>query len=485
MSRPFDEARYRGLLEGLEVSEVSRLKVSTGAETSRFDPEYFQKQHLADERLVIEYASRFSNFTDLGLRVDASAFYPSIEGYYDQGILPFLRVADVDSMIDFQACTRIPAELCSWFPTLSRVHPGDIVLTKGGSVARIGLVTEEAAVSRDLIFLNSSQLPEADRVLLYLYFQSGFFNRALIRSSSQTAQPHLTITLVRQLPIFIAGNELKQACLRLVQMSFHARSESLRLAGEAEQTLLRALGLENWQPPEPLTYTRSSQDAFTAGRLDSEHFKPKYEGLETHIRATGSFTKLEALLTINERGTQPDYAESGLAVVNSKHVANGEVRLNEDNRVAITGGNALKIKLGDVLMNGTGVGTIGRAAPFLHDAEALPDNHVTVLRPKAGYIDPVYLSVYLNSLAGQYQVNKWLRGSSGQIELYPNDIAQFLVWIAPAEVQQAIRKAIDDAFAAKRNATRLLDAAKCAVEIAIESGEANALGFLNREITSQ
>lgn len=161
------------------------------------------------------------------------------------------------------------------------------------------------------------------------------------------------------------------------------------------------------------------------------------------------------------------------------------MRLNDGNRVAMAGSNAMKIKQGDVLMNGTGVGTIGRAAPFLHDAEALPDNHVTILRPQAGAIDPVYLSVYLNSLAGQYQVSKWLRGSSGQIELYPNDIAQFLVWIAPTEVQQAIRKAIDDAFAAKRKATRLLDAAKYAVEIAIESGEVSALEFLNREITPQ
>ena len=257
------------------------------------------------------------------------------------------------------------------------------------------------------------------------------------------------------------------------------RAESAKqLQHGAEQTLLRALGLENWQPPEPLTYTRPSRDAFAAGRLDAEHFKPKYAGLETHIRATGSFTKLEDLLAINERGTQPDYDESGLAVVNSRHVANGEVRLNDDNRVAVAGSNALKIKHGDVLMNGTGVGTIGRAAPFLHYAEALPDNHVTVLRPKAGRIDPVYLSVYLNSLAGQYQVNKWLRGSSGQIELYPNDIAQFLVWIAPTEVQQSIRKAIDDAFAAKRNATQLLDAARRAMEIAIEQSEAAALAWL-------
>ena len=63
-------------------------------------------------------------------------------------------------------------------------------------------------------------------------------------------------------------------------------------------------------------------------------------------------------------------------------------------------------------------------------------------------------------------------------ELYPNDFAQFVDWIAPVDVQQSIRKAVDDAFTAKGNATRLLDAAKRAVEIAIEESEAAALAYL-------
>ncbi len=224
---------------------------------------------------VVEKASVFCKFRQLCVSVDASAFYPSIEAYYDQGDLPFLRVADVDSVIDFETCTRIPASLCDQFPTLSKVAPGDIVFTKGGSVARVGLVTAEAAVSRDLIFLNSSKLQEVDRVFLYLYFQTGFFNRALIRSSSQTAQPHLTITLVRELPIFRANKELKEHCLRLVQASYKARAAAIAAQHEAEHGLLSALGLENWQPPEPLSYARSSRDAFAAGRLDAEYFAPR------------------------------------------------------------------------------------------------------------------------------------------------------------------------------------------------------------------
>ncbi|MDD5123256.1 hypothetical protein [Methylovulum sp.] len=83
----------------------------------------------------------------------------------------------------------------------------------------------------------------------------------------------------------------------------------------------------------------------------------------------------------------------------------------------------LVIQKGDVLINGTGVGTIGRSACYLHEQNALPDNHVTILRTDK--INPIFLSVYLNSIAGKYQVDKYFKGSSGQIEIYPKDIENF------------------------------------------------------------
>lgn len=453
------------------------------AETIRFDPEYFQKTHLRDEAVVEARSSEFGLFKDLKLTVDASAFYPSIESHYDTGTLPFLRVADVDSVIDLNQCTTVPESICRDFPTLKKVVPGDIVLTKGGSVARIGLVTQNAAVSRDLIFINSSKLPEEEQTFLYLYFQTDFCNRWLIRSSSQTAQPHLTITLVRNLPILKASLAFKIKCVQLVRESYKKRQEYLSDYQKAEQTLIHTIGLEDWQPPKPLTYELKARDVFTTGRLDAEHFKPQYARLEAHIRATESFAFLQSLLIVNERGAQPDYADSGFPVVNSKHVAIGDVKLDDDNRHAIGKPNSTMIKYGDVLMNGTGMGTIGRAAPYLHHYEALPDNHVTILRPQEGIIDPIYLAVFLNSLAGQYQVKKWFRGSSGQIELYPDDISRFIVWIAPDDIQQSIRKAVENAFAAQRQARNLLDLAKRAVEIAIEENETTAMEFLKQSQT--
>jgi type I restriction enzyme M protein len=479
--------RYERLLERLEISIVSLSKVWESAATRRIDPEYFQKQYLADQALVEERPTDFQSFADVGLTVDASAFYPAIEEFYGTGNLPFLRVADVDSVIDFENCTRIPSELCDRFPTLTRVHNGDIVLTKGGSVARVGLVTEEAAASRDLIILNSSKLSAPERTFLYLYAQTAFFKRVLLRSSSQTAQPHLTITLVRNLPTLRADKELKDRCLQLVEQAYATRAEAIYEASQAEGIVSEALGLAGWNPPDPLAYTRRASEAFTAGRIDAEHFRPKFAALVEKMKLHGKVVRLGDYLDFCERGRQPNYADDGLPVVNSRHVRGGVVELNSQNRFANEDPAQLKlneekrttIKQGDVLMNGTGVGTLGRCAVYLYENKALPDNHITILRPMMDAdLDPVFLGAQLNSVVGQMQVEQYFKGSSGQIELYPTDIKQFRIWLAPQEIQLRIRDHIEAGHRASEQAQAMLDWAKRAVEIAIEDSEAAALQHL-------
>lgn len=230
--------------------------------------------------------------------------------------------------------------------------------------------------------------------------------------------------------------------------------------------------------PEPLSYICSSSEVFNATRLDAEHFQPRFQSLVELIDETGAGDKLGKHLLNNKRGKQPTYIDEGLPVVNSKHVLRNDVRLDADNRMAISEDGDLLIHPGDVLFNGTGVGTIGRSAAYLHETLAIPDNHVTILRPDAK-LDPVYLALFLNSKAGQFQVEQRLRGSSGQIELYPNDIAEFSIWLAPTTLQQSVRQQVEQSFAQKQNAARLLDAAKRAVEIAIEESEAAAVAYLD------
>ena len=161
------------LLEGLEISEVLQSDLLS-VETFRCDAEYFSKLFIRDKKALNTNAKNFTTLKNFGVEVDASAFYPSIEPAYGQGYLPFLRVADVNKTIDYESATTIPVELLSIHKTIKSVQPNDIVLTKGGTIARVGYVNKHAAVSRDLIFINSSKLKVEDANFLYLYFLSFF-----------------------------------------------------------------------------------------------------------------------------------------------------------------------------------------------------------------------------------------------------------------------------------------------------------------------
>ena len=163
---------------------------------------------------------------------------------------------------------------------------------------------------------------------------------------------------------------------------------------------------------------------------------------------------------------EPVYANEGLPVINSKHVQNNKIKF-EDNRTATPSADTeLQIRYGDLLMNGTGRGTLGRTAPYFNENYAIPDNHVTILRSST--LDPAYLSFYLNSRPGQLQVEMHQRGTSGQLELYPFDIRKFLVWVAPESFQKEIRNLYDKAAESEQRSRALLDQAKTRVEQLIE-----------------
>src|SRR5262249_14406064 len=148
----------------------------------------------------------------------------------------------------------------------------------------------------------------------------------------------------------------------------------------------------------------------------------------------GEFRLGDQLIEPIRRGISPEYVEDGgeIIVINSKHVGKVQVEV-ENNRYTTrkllanqTEGRG-EVQVGDVLLNSTGHITIGRCQCLLEDVEAIVDNHVAIIRPKVG-LDPVYLACFLNALPGQMQSERGWTGSSGQIELRPDVIADYRIW---------------------------------------------------------
>lgn len=463
------------MLKGLEVSEV-RLSILENEMT--IGSEYYGPTYLIPVNRL--HKSKYSiKPLSLICKLITDGDHGSAD-YAASGVRFVLSEAVTEGWVASSKCRFITSQHANTLKR-SELKFGDVLVTKTGVYFGRSAVVEPWLEGANTIAHVGILRLSAD-VDLNPYFLSTFLNSKygyaqLRRRGIKATRPEIKLLEFENISVPVMSQNLQLGIRNVMRQAFEARDSSDTLMQRAEVMLLSTLGLKNWRAPEPLSYVRSSNDVFAAGRLDAQHFQPRFAALADFMVCTGESANLRDWVNVNQRGTQPQYVDDGLPVVNSKHVLRGEVQLDSDNRSAKYGVDDLLIQTGDVLLNGTGVGTIGRAAPYLHASAAIPDNHVTILRPKDG-LDAVFLSVFLNSIAGQWQVEQRLRGSSGQIELYPSDIAEFSVWIAPPKVQSDIRKAVQKSYQQKQLAAQLLDAAKRAVEIAIEDSEAAAMNCL-------
>ena len=109
-------------------------------------------------------------------------------------------------------------------------------------------------------------------------------------------------------------------------------------------------------------------------------------------------------------------------------------------------GDDYKLKSGDVLVNSTGTGTVGRTRlfdecclgeyPFV-----VPDSHVSVVRT-ATEIDSFYIWAILSSNWGQQYLEDNLAGSTNQKELYIGVLEDMFIPLPPKNEQKKIAKEI-------------------------------------------
>ncbi|MEZ5584283.1 MAG: hypothetical protein R3F37_17405 [Candidatus Competibacteraceae bacterium] len=342
----------------------------------------------------------------------------------------------------------------------------DVLVTTAGTIGQIGLVTKDippANIDQDIGKIAIHD-PRISPLFLWAFLQSKFGKFQIDRFTTGQVQTHLSLRKMKKLRIPLLSDH--QEVVDLVFAYVRLKEESGAFYQRAQQLLESELGLDKLTFQKPVGYTAQFSELETSRRFDPEHYYPAFRAFRSSLPAGVTLSRLSDHLTFCQRGKQPVYSNAGFRVINSKHVQPNRTVI-ENNRLAIVGPDAaLHIRYGDTLLNGTGRGTLGRAAPYLIDEPAIPDNHVTILRSTD--LDPVYLSLYLNSAAGQMQVEMHQRGTSGQLELYPFDIRRFLIWPAPEALQQEIRTIYERATAADYESRQLLEQAKTRVEQLIE-----------------
>jgi type I restriction enzyme S subunit len=206
-----------------------------------------------------------------------------------------------------------------------------------------------------------------------------------------------------------------------IQDRLHARATGTTVHGIRQSELVRVTVpvpslAQQRGIAEVLGALDAKIDANTATRRVSRHL-----GLalfDQALERAGRNVTVGDLAKSLTRGVAPKYTDPGLGVpvLNQKCIRDGwasveAARWMQDVPVS----DAKKAQRHDVVVNSTGVGTLGRVARWLGRESIAVDGHVTVVRPDAERYSPVVFGYAM--LATQLNIEALGEGSTGQTEL--------------------------------------------------------------------
>lgn len=170
------------------------------------------------------------------------------------------------------------------------------------------------------------------------------------------------------------------------------------------------------------------------------------------MKAGWETEKLGEVCSFLNRGISPKYLDQdGICVLNQKCVRDHRVSYEQSRRhdSEVKSVKAERfIQLGDVLVNSTGTGTLGRVAQIRDTPpeSTTVDSHVTIVRPKPGKFFPDFFGYML--IVIEEAIQEAGEGCGGQTELARSVLAEKFSVSYPTSVeeQQRIVTILDQAF---------------------------------------
>lgn len=471
---------------GLNAAILPLSSVKDDSEKIRIDSGYFDKNALHAIGLlggkVTEKLGAVSSTMRKGIfDIKADTYAEEGEG------VPFVRIGDMKGGLIETASTAWITNEAHTKEAKTRLNFGDIALSKTAYPAASFINLKECNVSQDVVAVKLSK-DGAKRFrsgFVTSYLNSNIGLPILRRLFQGNVQQHLSLEDAKKIELPCLAEGLQKRIHRCVVNANDQREVALSKVGSAETALLKALGLANWAPPQPLAYTASSADAFASGRLDAQYFMPAKSQVQEALCKLPGKRLGERFASIREM-MDPKHDNAPL-VVRNYDVTDALQPILDDEKdpVAIeeVGSTKKVLKNGDV--------AISRLRAYLREIAvvrteglipAVGSSEFIVLRPKTKAdmaIAPETLLTFLRSAPVQ-TILKWCQDGSQHPRFSESDLLDIQLPDAVETASAEIAAVVQEGFEARRKARALLDAAKRAVEIAIADSEASALAYLDK-----
>ncbi len=455
-------------MEGLEVSIVPSRLLN---DEFRFEAQFFRKRFLHDDdalaRNELVELGTFANVTD------------GPHGYHEVDEDSPIAMLTARSASDWFADRSAADTIAEWVDKANRrssLESGDLILASRGTVGNCALVIPEclpANIDQDVGRISFKEGPPVNPEYLNAYLNCTFGQDHIHRQASGMVQQGISLAKIRAIPVPIFSARFQDSIRDCALEALAQRRQSAASTEEAEATLLAALGLAGWSPPEPLSYTARAADALTAARLDAQFYAPRIRALLDVLgrdsRSVSDIARPRRDRFSAKKCDTFHYIEIGDVE------GGGGVSANLLDSADAPSRATWHVRTGDVLTST--VRPIRRLSAIVAPDQDryVASSGFAVLQPTA--VSPEVLMTFL-----RLPVICELMDLFASASMYPAiseaDILGLPVPMIPTDVGDAVTAAVQSAFTARARSRALLSSAKRAVEIAIEDSEEVALAYL-------
>ncbi len=480
LGSPFNEARYKALLEGLEAVELSSKDFNLDNFDFRLDAEYFLKSNLLFLKQLDN--TGYKKIEDFCYVTDG--IHTSIDYSETSNIKLISATSPRENYFDVSRNAFI-SEIAHLNNPRTALKENDIIISTVGTIGNCAVATKDilpANSDRHVGIIRCHRDFLASYISTFLLSKYGRFQTW--RESTGNVQLNLFIYKIKTLKIAILSVNFQHEILNLVKSANFKRELSRQTYIDAETLLLQTIGLSNFKPANEPVNIKNFKDSFLAtGRLDAEYYQKKYEEVIRHIKAQ-KHERLADLVKI-KKSIEPGsdaYSNEGLPFLRvsdyNKHgLSEPEKKLSasfcNDNKELLKG---LMPKKETILFSKDG--SVGTAYMLRTDKEMITSGAILHLTVKdKEQIMAEYLTLALNSKLVQMQAE---RDAGGSIILHwrVGEIEDVIVPVIEYPTQEKIAALVDESFALKKQSEQLLETAKRAVEIAIEQDEEAASAYI-------
>jgi type I restriction enzyme, S subunit len=344
--------------------------------------------------------------------------HPKTEDFVAEGV-PFVMASDLkNGRIDYSGCAHITVKQAEGLRKGFAVN-GDVLLTHKATIGETAIVEYDkhpyVMLTPQVSYYRVRNPAVLDNRYLRHYFDSSLLQQTLhMLASSGSTRAYLGITEQQRLPVILPPIAVQKKIAAVL-----SAYDDLIANNQRRIALLETMAEEIYR------------EWFVRMR-----FPGRDSANMEHLLPVGWSRKpLGELSAMIKRGVSPDYSDAAEGIVlNQKCIREGKVSLAEARQHQTRVPDDKFVRYGDVLINSTGVGTLGRVAVFDIERSGITcDSHITILRPNAAAAQPEYLGHTVAKLQGYFE--SMAAGSTGQSELSRDLIAKTKVVVPVASVQ--------------------------------------------------